>query len=180
MSALDAQSIRRAAATAEMGRDAGLEDVERAARAVLTAHPDDREAAENDLPRTLRAVTSQPGPDAVLTTAVAGLPGPEVRPVVPQAGHHGPDVLVAVPRQASRPGPEAMLAVAEASRRLALARQVHSDLVRDALAVRRRLLVRMLRLARKHPLPRFFDIDDPTVGDTSFPARRLDTQGQRS
>jgi len=53
--------------------------------------------------------------------------------------------------------------VAEASRRLALARQVHSDLVRDARAARRRPLVRMLRLTRRHPEPVFFDIDDPTL-----------------
>jgi hypothetical protein len=121
-SALDAQSVRRAAATADLGRDAGLDDAQDAAKAVLTAHPDDREAAENDLTRTLRAVTV-------------------------------------------RARPTALPAVVEASRRLALARQVHSDLVRDALAVRRRPLVRLLRLARNHPLPRFFDIDDPTVDD---------------
>ena len=43
---------------------------------------------------------------------------------------------------------------------------MHTDLVRDALAVRRRPLVRLLRLARRHnPLPRFFDIDDPTLDE---------------
>jgi hypothetical protein len=47
------------------------------------------------------------------------------------------------------------------NRRVALARQVHNDLVRDALALRRRRLVRVLRLARRHPLPEYFDIDDP-------------------
>jgi hypothetical protein len=51
--------------------------------------------------------------------------------------------------------------LARASRRVALARQVHNDLVRDALSLRRRRLVRLLRLARKHPVPRYFDIDDP-------------------
>jgi hypothetical protein len=51
--------------------------------------------------------------------------------------------------------------LARASRRVALARQVHNDLVRDALSLRRRPLVRLLRLARKHPVPRYFDIDDP-------------------
>ena len=50
-----------------------------------------------------------------------------------------------------------------ASRRVALARQVHTDLVRDALAVRRRPLVRLLRMAGRHPRPRYFDIDDPTL-----------------
>ncbi|MEO3778635.1 hypothetical protein ABGB16_17645 [Micromonospora sp. B11E3] len=54
-------------------------------------------------------------------------------------------------------------AVIAASRRLALARQVHTDLVRDARAVRGRPLVRLLRMGRRHPWPRYFDIDDPTL-----------------
>jgi hypothetical protein len=58
---------------------------------------------------------------------------------------------------------DALTDVAETSRRLALARQLHSDLVRDALAVRRRPLVRLLRLSNRHPRPEFFDIDDPAL-----------------
>ncbi|HEV7899866.1 MAG TPA: hypothetical protein VGP31_18685 [Planosporangium sp.] len=53
------------------------------------------------------------------------------------------------------------------SRRVALARQVHNDVVRDALAVRRRPLVRALRLARKYPRPAYFDVDDPTLEPAS-------------
>lgn len=53
--------------------------------------------------------------------------------------------------------------VVDASRRVALARQVHTDLARDARALRRRRLVRLLRLARRHAEPRFFDIDEPTL-----------------
>jgi hypothetical protein len=127
-SALDAQSVRRAAATTDLGRDDVLSDAQHAARAVLAAPPDDREAAENDLTHALRVLACR--------SAAGTLP-----------------------------------AVEDASRRLALARQVHSDLVRDALAVRRRPLVRALRLARRHPLPRFFDIDDPTLGDAHEPHR---------
>lgn len=56
--------------------------------------------------------------------------------------------------------------VVSASRRVALGRQVHSDLVRDALAMRRRRLVRLLRLTRRHPEPRYFDVDDPMLPDT--------------
>lgn len=48
-----------------------------------------------------------------------------------------------------------------ANRRVALARQVHNDLVRDALTLRRRRLVRLLRLARAHARPAYFDIEDP-------------------
>jgi hypothetical protein len=58
---------------------------------------------------------------------------------------------------------EALTEVAETSRRLALARQVHSDLVRDAQAVRERYVVRLLGLTRGHPAPEFFDIDDPAL-----------------
>ncbi len=53
--------------------------------------------------------------------------------------------------------------VRTAGRRAALARQVHTDLVRDALGVRRQRVVRLLRLARRHPRPVYFDIDDPTL-----------------
>jgi hypothetical protein len=54
-------------------------------------------------------------------------------------------------------------AVVAASRRVAVARQVHTDLVRDALGARRRPLVRLLRLARRHDLPAYFDIDDTNL-----------------
>lgn len=49
------------------------------------------------------------------------------------------------------------------SRRVALARQVHTDVVRDALAVRRRPRVRLLRLTRRHPSPAYFDVDDTSL-----------------
>ncbi|MEV6595975.1 hypothetical protein AB0M36_03820 [Actinoplanes sp. NPDC051346] len=47
------------------------------------------------------------------------------------------------------------------SRRLVLARQVHTDLVRDALTARGRILVRLLRLARQYERPRYFEMVDP-------------------
>ena len=53
--------------------------------------------------------------------------------------------------------------VIAASRRLALARQVHNDLAREAHAARRRPLVQVLLLTRRHDRPRFFDIDEPTL-----------------
>jgi hypothetical protein len=54
-------------------------------------------------------------------------------------------------------------ALVAASRRLAVARQVHTDLVRDALSARRRPVVRVLRMTRRHPEPEYFDIDDPIL-----------------
>ncbi|MFE9957833.1 hypothetical protein [Micromonospora sp. NPDC005299] len=61
------------------------------------------------------------------------------------------------------PADPACEAVIAASRRLALARQVHTDLVRDARAARGRPLVRLLRMGRGREWPRYFDVDDPTL-----------------
>jgi hypothetical protein len=119
-SALDAHLVRRAAAASALAEAVQLPTLMYAARIALDARPDDRDVAENDLTRQLRAVIADPD-----TPAFAE--------------------LVAV------------------SRRVALARQVHNDVVRDALAVRRRMVVRALRLARKHPRPAYFDVDDPTL-----------------
>ena len=68
------------------------------------------------------------------------------------------------------PVAEPLNGVVEASRRVALTRQVHNDSVRDALAVRRRPLVRLLRLSRRHPAPEYFDVDDPMLDPAAPPA----------
>jgi hypothetical protein len=44
--------------------------------------------------------------------------------------------------------------------RVGLARRFYNDAVRDTRELRRRRLPRMLRLHARHPMPRFFDIDD--------------------
>ncbi|MEV0898541.1 hypothetical protein [Actinoplanes sp. NPDC049802] len=59
------------------------------------------------------------------------------------------------------------------SRRVVLARQVHTDQVRDALNARRRVVVRLLRLARRYPRPEYFDIVEPVLPD--LPAVPLPT-----
>lgn len=123
-SALDAHSIRRAAAAAGLGDRFALTDVQAAAKSVLAASPDDRVPAENDLTARLRTAV-----------ATSTLDGAEV------------DSVVAT------------------SRRLGLARQVHTDLVRDARAVRRHPLVRLFGFARKYPAPGFFDMDEPTLDE---------------
>jgi hypothetical protein len=61
-------------------------------------------------------------------------------------------------------GPDpAIHALVVTSRRVALARQVHTDVVRDALTARRRPLVRMLGMARRYPRPAYFDIIEPAL-----------------
>ncbi|HEY0700419.1 MAG TPA: hypothetical protein VGD43_21765 [Micromonospora sp.] len=118
--ALDAHLLRRAAAAAVLAEERYTVELYAAARIALDAEADEREAAENDLTRQLRATPLHPD-DPVAEAVVA------------------------------------------ASRRLALARQVHTDLVRDALTARRRPVVRLLRMARRHECPRYFDVDDPTL-----------------
>jgi hypothetical protein len=120
--ALDAHLSRRAAVASELAEALERPELRALARAARDALPEERELAENDLTRALRALP-HPRTSSDLTDVVA------------------------------------------ASRRVALGRQVHNDLVRDALAVRRRRLVRLLGLTRKHPLPRYFDVDDPILDE---------------
>jgi hypothetical protein len=127
--ALDAALLRRAAAAVELGEATGDAELPAVARAALAAPAHERELAENDVTRALRAATAAAAPQDALDGPV--------------------DAVIA------------------SSRRVALARQVHTDLVRDARAVRRLVLVRLLRFARSHPEPRFFDIDEPTLDDDS-------------
>jgi hypothetical protein len=63
----------------------------------------------------------------------------------------------------------AMRALIATSRRAVLARQVHTDLVRDALTARGRPLVRMTGMARRYPQPAYFDIAEPTLPEVSIP-----------
>ena len=58
------------------------------------------------------------------------------------------------------------------SRRVVLARQVHTDLVRDALMARRRPLVRLLRMARHYERPRYFEIIEPNLPEPMSVAPR--------
>lgn len=126
--ALDAHLVRRAAAAAVLAERLRAPALYAVARAVLDGPAADREAAENDLTRQLRAV------------AARGDVGEPVR---------------------------------AACRRVAVARQVHTDLVRDTLAVRDRRVVRLLGLARGHRRPAYFDIDDPALALTEAPLPRL-------
>ncbi|GLZ75453.1 hypothetical protein Afil01_02600 [Actinorhabdospora filicis] len=59
------------------------------------------------------------------------------------------------------PGDPELAAVQRAGRRLAIAKQVHADMVRDARGARWRPVVRVFGLARRHPEPRYFDMDEP-------------------
>lgn len=66
-----------------------------------------------------------------------------------------------------RAGLDAALAVelADAEARVAIARRVYNDAVRDTRALRSRRAVRWLRLAGTAPLPRYFEIIEPAPLD---------------
>jgi hypothetical protein len=74
--------------------------------------------------------------------------------------------LAAVPLADAGPATRALIAT---SRRVVLARQVHTDLVRDALTARRRPLVRLLRMSRRYARPRYFEIVEPAMPDMPLP-----------
>lgn len=61
---------------------------------------------------------------------------------------------------AGQGAPKLLHAVDSAAARVALARQLHNDAVRDLRALRGRRLVRVTRLGSRRLLPAYFEIDD--------------------
>lgn len=66
------------------------------------------------------------------------------------------------------PGPH-LAEVADAAKRVHMARTFHNDAVAHTRSARRSRLVRALRLAGRAPLPEFFEIDDRPPRLTSVP-----------
>ena len=129
--ALDTQLQRRAGLAEELARNHPAALGERRADALAAAAAEvrapaagDREHAENDLGRALRALPADlPGVPTALATDLSGT-----------------------------------------VTRVGLARRFYNDAVRDTRELRRRRVPRLLRLRTRHPLPRFFDIDDGLDG----------------
>ena len=132
-SALDAQLVRRAAAAVTL--------------AELDGSLGDRaDGLRQTAIAALRSVNDgREVAENQLTRTLRGLRG------------YGPD------SEADGPAGRALAEVVSASRRVELARQVHTDLVRETLAARRRPVVRMLGLDRRHRRPAYFDIEDPVL-----------------
>jgi hypothetical protein len=128
-----------------------------AATAALDASLVRRAAASAVLAEELVASVPRPASDLYAAARAALDAEPEER----EAAEN--DLTLALRRLPEPDGVAGWPAVVTASRRVGLARQVHTDLVRDALAVRRRVPVRALRLARRHGEPAYFDVDDPAL-----------------
>jgi hypothetical protein len=137
--ALDAALVRRAAAALELAASRLLDPaaslvLATAAYEARTADADNREFAESDLSRALRAVTDQPD----FAGTVAG-----------ESGGDATDVLEELSSSAAK---------------VAYARRFYNDAVAQARTARRKPLIRVLPLAGRAPLPDFFEIDDDPPG----------------
>ncbi|WP_067484534.1 hypothetical protein [Actinomadura hibisca] len=138
--ALDAALVRRAAVALELAASRLLDPatslvLATAAHEARTADADNREFAESDLSRALRAVVDQPDFAATL--------------------------LASVSQQDDRGEGRAVLEeLGAAAAKVVYARSFYNDAVAAARIARRKLLIRVLPLAGKAPLPGFFEIDD--------------------
>ncbi len=131
-----------------------------AARGALDAHLARRAAAALEL-------ADDVGAPPLRRAAHAALAGPAADEERPGKENDLTRALRELPQPVDGRAVAAYAGVVSASRRVALGRQVHDDLVRDALAMRRRRLVRLLRLTRRHPAPGYFDVDDPMLPDAA-------------
>ena len=142
--ALDLALVRRAAAASELA-SSGLLDpaasllLADAVRRVRQVGPAERDLAESDLTRALRATLGDP--DFRKELAVDG-----------DADHGGAAELVAE--------------VEAAAQQVFIARKFYNDLAGRTVYARRRPLARVLRLAGSAPLPGFFDMDDAMAGES--------------
>jgi type II secretory pathway pseudopilin PulG len=167
--ALDAALVRRAAAAAVLAEQLSAEVTAEQLSAEVTA---EQLSAEVTAPRSHHNGDGTATDRSVVAVAVTAgdlyataRAALDAEPVEREPAEN--DLTLALRRLPAQVGepPPGWPAVTAASRRVALARQVHTDVVRDARSVRRRLLVRALGLARRHPEPAYFDIDDPGLDD---------------
>ncbi len=134
--ALDLALVRRASAAADLAASGQLDPATSVllADAVRRVRPDeagDRDLAESDLTRALRATLGEPGLRAEL--------------------QEGED-----PESAA----ELLDAVERSAQQVYIARKFYNDLAGRTLDARRKPLARTLRLSGSAQAPEFFDIDD--------------------
>ena len=136
LSALDAQLVRRAEATLELANSGSLDP----ASALLLAG-----AASDSLEADAEPHTSREAIESDLTEALEVALG---------------EVALRQLREDEAVGAPVLQRVAEANRRVQLARRFLNDAVIDVRRVRRKPGVRLFRLAGHAELPQTFEIDD--------------------
>ncbi len=161
--ALDLALVRRASAAAELASSGLLDPASSllladAVRRARQAEAAERDLAESDLTRALRATLGAPEFRAELRAEVGGDVAPEVTA--------GP----AAAETASADGPDAATElldeVEKAANQVFIARKFYNDVAGRTLDARRRPLARVLHLSGSARPPEFFEMDDElTDGD---------------
>ena len=186
--ALDLALVRRAAAASDLA-SSGLLDpatsllLADAVRRASKASAAERDLAESDLTRALRATLGEPGirgeleeGDGAATAASTAKPGPVPSSPVPSGTGQavprtaGPGPVRALPPDegpAEEEGAEELFEeVEKAAHQVFIARKFYNDVAGRTLDARRRPLARVLRLSGSAKQPEFFDMDDAlTDGD---------------
>jgi hypothetical protein len=151
--ALDLALVRRSSAASELA-SSGLLDpatsllLADAVRRAREADSAERDLAESDLTRALRATLGDP----VFRKELADDDWAGNQGVANQsAANHGATELIAE--------------VEAAAQQVFIARKFYNDLAGRTVYARRRPLARALRLAGRAPLPVFFDMDDAIAGE---------------
>jgi hypothetical protein len=171
--ALDGQLSARAFAAHDLAHQLDDVSLHAAARAAGSAEGDEREVAENQLSRALRAALPHGMDEAaqlVPVGAVAGTGQPEASSrsgtVLVQAPSSAPEARLP-PRSPDDPMLAALPECARAAAvslevvlvKVALARHFYNDAVRDLLTLRARRLPRLLHLYGRAQAPSYFEFD---------------------
>jgi hypothetical protein len=165
--ALDLALVRRASAAAELASSGQLDPASSllladAVRRARQAEAAERDLAESDLTRALRATLGTPEFRAELRAEDGGDVVPEVitGPVAAAtASAGGPD-------DDSDDATELLDEVEKAANQVFIARKFYNDVAGRTLDARRRPLARVLRLSGSARQPEFFEMDDElTDGD---------------
>jgi hypothetical protein len=164
--ALDLALVRRASAAADLA-SSGLLDpatsllLADAVRRARQANPAERDLAESDLTRALRATLGEPGirGGELDNGGGNGSPGPGASGQ--DSGQDSGGDGVAEEQGAA----ELFDEVEKAARQVFIARKFYNDVAGRTLDARRRPLARVLRLSGSAKQPEFFDMDDALTDD---------------
>jgi hypothetical protein len=170
---LDLALVRRASAAGELASSGQLDPATSllladAVRRARQAAPAERDLAESDLTRALRATLGAPEFRAELRASAAGNGGPAGTAAGPGPAPGAGPVLAGPGEPDAEPDDavELLDEVEKAAHQVFIARKFYNDVAGRTLDARRRPLARVLRLSGSAPPPEFFDMDDElTDGD---------------
>jgi len=175
--ALDLALVRRASAAAELASSGQLDPASSllladAVRRARQAGPADRDLAESDLTRALRATLGAPefraelragdGRDAAAAAAASPAAASPAAASPAAASPAAGEPAAAAPASAgdSDDATELLDEVEKAANQVFIARKFYNDVAGRTLDARRRPLARVLRLSGSARQPGFFEMDD--------------------